>query len=161
MGTDQEFLLRAIELALAAEQEGNLPVGAVIVLDSQIIAEGRNAIWMPRFDATRHAEVEAMRAVPSDLWPRAERMSLYTTLEPCLMCLGAILLHRIGRVVFGAEDPNAGLSAQQFDLPPYFHRQLEITEWSGPLMPAECGPLYLRVKALVEARAARSQGEGT
>ena len=158
MGTDQEFLLHAIDLALLAEQEGNLPVGAVIVLDDQIIAGGRNTIWAPRFDATRHAEVEAMRAVPADLWPLAERMSLYTTLEPCLMCLGAILLHRIGRVIFGAEDPNAGVSAQPSDLPPYFHRQLEITNWTGPLMPAECDPLYIRVKALVQARADGSKG---
>src|SRR5512143_1653195 len=103
MRTDRDFLQRAIDLALLAEGEGNLPVGVVIALDGKIVAEGRNAIWVPRFDSTRHAEVEAMRAMPDGLWPLAERMSLYTTLEPCLMCLGAILLHRIGRVVFGAE----------------------------------------------------------
>ena len=55
---------RAIELALLAELEGNLPVGAVITLRGEIVAEGRSAIWLPRFDATRHAEMEALRAVP-------------------------------------------------------------------------------------------------
>jgi tRNA(adenine34) deaminase len=158
--TDRDFLQRAIDLALLAEGEGNLPVGAVIALDGEIVAEGRNAIWVPRFDATRHAEVEAIRAVSAELWTSSERMSLYTTLEPCLMCCGAILLHRIGRVVFGARDPYAGLAPAQTDLPAYFREHMEATEWSGPLMPVECDPLYLRVAALVKARAERSGSEG-
>jgi tRNA(adenine34) deaminase len=57
---------RAIELALLAEQEGNLPVGAIIALDGKAIAEGRSRIWVPKFDATRHAEMEALRTVPSE-----------------------------------------------------------------------------------------------
>ena len=58
----KKFMHRAIELALLAEREGNLPVGAVIALDSEVVAEGRSAIWVPEFDATRHAEMEALRA---------------------------------------------------------------------------------------------------
>ncbi len=103
MSEDEKFMHRAIELALLAEQEGNLPVGAVITLDGEVVAEGRSAIWVPKFDATRHAEMEALRAVPTDLWFSSEEMSLYTTLEPCLMCFGSILLHRVGRVVFGSS----------------------------------------------------------
>jgi tRNA(adenine34) deaminase len=74
----------AIELGLLAEREGNLPVGAVITLDDQVVAEGRSAIWVPRFDAARHAEMGALRTVAQDLRPLCEEMSLYTTLEPCL-----------------------------------------------------------------------------
>jgi tRNA(adenine34) deaminase len=59
----------AIELGLLAEREGNLPVGAVITLDDQVVAEGRSTIWVPRFDATRHVDMEALRTVPQDLWP--------------------------------------------------------------------------------------------
>ena len=82
---DKLIMHRAIELALLAEKEGNLPVGVVISLDGEVVAEGRSAIWVPKFDATRHAEIEALRAVPADLWKSADEMSLYTTLEPCLM----------------------------------------------------------------------------
>ena len=81
---DKLFMHRAIELALLAEKEGNLPVGVVITLDGDVVAEGRNVIWVPKFDATRHAEMEALRAVPADLWRSSDEMSLYTTLEPCL-----------------------------------------------------------------------------
>ena len=101
---NNKYLLRAIELAKKAEHEGNLPVGAVITYQEEVIAEGRSAIWVPIFDATRHAEMEVLRAVPQELWKYSTEMSLYTTLEPCLMCFGAILLHRIGRIVFGSND---------------------------------------------------------
>lgn len=149
---------RAIELALQAEGEGNLPVGAVVAVGGRIAAEGRSALWVPRFDATRHAEIEALRAVPADLWSEAGRMSLYTTLEPCLMCFGAIMLHRIGRVVFGAADPYGGASSAFERLPNYFHERMQSTEWEGPLMPAECDPLYDRLMLRVEAEAGGRTG---
>lgn len=149
---DKLFMRRAIELANLAEQEGNLPIGAVIVLDGRIVAEGRNSIWVPRFDATRHAEMEALRAVPQELWPRSEEMSLYTTLEPCLMCFSSILLHRIGRVVLGSSDAYGGASPALQHLPPFFQERLAETEWVGPLMPAECDPLHERLLALEKPR---------
>ncbi len=143
---------RAIELALQAEREGNLPVGAVITLDGQVVAEGRSAIWVPRFDATRHAEMEALRALPAEVWVAPEKLSVYTTLEPCLMCFGALLLHGIGRIVFGAADGYGGASAALASLPPFFKERIEYSEWVGPLMPDECGPLYERLLALEAAR---------
>lgn len=158
VGTDRDFMLRAIELALQAEREGNLPVGAVITLDGKIIAEGRNAIWVPNFNANRHAEVEVLRAVPAEVWSASERMSLYVTLEPCLMCFGAILLHRIGRVVFGSSDPRAGVAPVLDRVPPYFRERMELMEWRGPSMPAECDPLYRRVMELVKARTGQVGG---
>ena len=152
MSEDDKFMHRAIELALLAEREGNLPVGAVITLDGEVVAEGRNAIWIPKFDATRHAEMEALRVVPIDLWVASEEMSLYTTLEPCLMCFGSILLHRIGRVVFGSSDSYGGASSVLSHLPPFFQERIENTQWLGPIMPAECDPLHERLLALEEAR---------
>jgi tRNA(Arg) A34 adenosine deaminase TadA len=59
----KQLMQRAISLALQAEREGNLPIGAIVTLDSEIVSEGRNAIWIPECDATRHAEMEAIRAV--------------------------------------------------------------------------------------------------
>ncbi len=145
---DKKFMRRPIELALLAEREGNLPVGVVVALDSEVVAEGRSAIWAPEFDATRHAEIEALRAVQADLWESSDEMTLYTTLEPCLMCFGAILLHRIGRVVFGSSDSYGGAGPSLGHLPPYFQERIEKTQWLGPIMPGECDPLRERLRAL-------------
>jgi tRNA(adenine34) deaminase len=102
---DGYFLREAILLAEKAEQRGNLPIGAVIILDNEIIARGSNSIWQPALELTRHAEMEALRSVPPDLWLKSREMTLYTTLEPCVMCAGAILLHQLGRLVYGSTDP--------------------------------------------------------
>jgi tRNA(adenine34) deaminase len=152
--TDRDllFLRRAIQLANQAEGEGNLPIGAVIVLSGEIIAEGRNTIWSPVFDGTRHAEMEAIRAVPPELWAQSAEMTLYTTLQPCLMCASTILIHHIGRVVFGARDDWGGVDADLTDLPPFFRQALASTRWEGPALPAECDPLYARTRALISQR---------
>ena len=159
MSQDNLFMQRAIEMALLAEHEGNLPIGAVISLDGEVVAEGRNAIWVPKFDATRHAEMEALRAVPADLWKSSGEMSLNTTLEPCLMCFGSILLHGIGRVVFGSTDSFGGASSVLSHLPPYFQESFENTQWLGPIMPVECDHLHERILALEKARGRHVQGE--
>lgn len=148
----EQLMQRAISLALLAEREGNLPVGAVITLDGEIVAEGRSAIWVPEFDATRHAEMEAIRAVSAHLWESSKEMNLYTTLEPCFMCFGSILLHGIGTVVFGSADRYGGASSVLSKLPPYFKERMENTHWEGPFMAAECDPLNDRVMLLVKAR---------
>lgn len=152
MSEDEQFMHRAIELALMAEQEGNLPVGAVIGYEGAVMAEGRSAIWVPKFDATRHAEMEALRAVPQEYWASSEEMILYTTLEPCLMCFGSILLHGIGRVVYGSSDSYGGASPVLSYLPQYFKQQFSATQWIGPAMPDKCDPLRARVMQLVLAR---------
>ena len=149
---NERFMHRAMDLAMLAEREGNLPVGAVITLDGEVVAEGRSAIWVPEFDATRHAEMEALRAVQADLWGSSDKMTLYTTLEPCLMCLGAILLHGIGTVVFGSADSYGGAGSVLGHLPAYFQERIEKTQWLGPVMPSECDPLHERLLALEEAR---------
>ena len=156
---DEKFMHRAIELALLAEREGNLPVGAIITLDGEVVAEGRSAIWVPEFDATRHAEIEALRAVQANLWESSDEMTLYTTLEPCLMCFGSILLHGIGRVVFGSADSYGGAGSVLEHLPPYFQERIEKTQWLGPIMPGECDSLHERLLALEEARRWQVQGE--
>lgn len=148
MNDDRFFLGRAIELGLQAEREGNLPVGALITLNNSIIAEGSSAIWKPKFDATRHAEMEALRAVPEDLWQSPGLLTVYTTLEPCLMCFGSILLHGVGRVVFGSRDSYGGASQSFSHLPPFFQKGLEKLKWEGPIMPEQCDPLHERLLEL-------------
>lgn len=141
---------RAIELASEAERIGNLPVGAVIVLDDQIIAEGASAIMTPRYHPGRHAETEALSSVDSGLWGRAREMTCYSTLEPCVMCYGALLLHGVGRIVFGASDPEGGARAILNHLPRFYGGGYRIPEWIGPVLSDECDPLYVRAKLLFD-----------
>lgn len=141
---DRGYLMRAVELAIAAESIGNLPIGAVITLGDRVIAEGANGIIVPRFHPGRHAEVEALRGVPEELWPQRRSMTCYTTLEPCVMCFGAIALHGIGRVVFGAYDPQGGAGVMLAHLPPYYARGINVPAWNGPMAPEICDDLYLR-----------------
>jgi len=149
---DIAFLRRAITLARQAERNGNLPIGALISLDGQLIGEGMNAMWSPSLSLARHAEMEAIRSVPPPLWLRAHEMTLYTTLEPCLMCTGAILLHQIGRVVYGAADAFGGSGVSLGCLAPYFQEQFSRTEWIGPALPEECDPLQRRTLEIFAAR---------
>jgi tRNA(adenine34) deaminase len=143
---------RAIELAESAEREGNLPIGAVLCIQGEIIAEGRNAIWAPEANQLCHAEMEALRNVPRELWHKSRQMHLYTTLEPCLLCTGALFLHRLGRVVFGSNDPFGGAGPVFKHLPPYFEDQLSKVEWIGPAWPEACDPLYERLLGYLAER---------
>lgn len=107
--TDHEFFMKsALELALEAYEAGEVPIGAVIVKDNQVIGTGRNRIEELK-DATAHAEVLAIRSAATALknW-RLEDCTVYSTLEPCLMCLGAILNSRLGILCYGAKEPVSG-----------------------------------------------------
>lgn len=138
--TDLEFLQRAMVQALAAEERGNLPIGSVITLDGQVIAEAGNARRIPHYHPGRHAEIEALKAVPVERWPRAAEMTCYSTLEPCVMCTATILLHGIGRVVFGASD-EAGGGCLLSDLPPYYDDRTRVPVWIGSVLPEICNVL--------------------
>jgi tRNA(adenine34) deaminase len=142
---DNEYISRAIRLALDAESRGNLPVGAIITLDGIVIAEAGSSILTPVYHPGRHAETEALRQVPAELWPRSREMTCYTTLEPCVMCFGALLLHGVGRIVFGAEDSEGGASAVLSHLPRYYAGGGGVPEWVGPVAAGECDELYKRV----------------
>lgn len=141
---------RAIELATEAEKQNNLPIGAVIALEGQIIAAGKNTIWQPKFNPNRHAEIEALRSVPEHLWQQSREMTLYTTLEPCLMCMGAILLHHIGRVLFGSSDSYGGSSQVMGHMPAYFEKQIARTTWVGPAYAGRCNPLFERMMIMID-----------
>jgi len=103
--SDQEYMRRALELARRAQGEGEVPVGAVVVLDDSIIGEGWNRP-IAASDPTAHAEIQALRAAAlAQKNYRLTGATLYVTLEPCDMCIGAMFHARIARAVFGATDP--------------------------------------------------------
>jgi tRNA(adenine34) deaminase len=144
---DLKHLHRAVHLALEAERHGNLPIGAVITMGGEVIAEAGNSILVPFYHPGRHAEMEALARVPAELWPRSREMTCYTTLEPCLMCMGALLLHGVGRVVFGALDEEGGAGEMLSHLPVYYAGGVAVPHLSGPLLPELCDALYERVVA--------------
>jgi tRNA(adenine34) deaminase len=115
--SDSEFMRRALLLAQRAAEEGEVPVGALLVMDNEIIGEGWNRPIASK-DPTAHAEIIALRAGASALGNyRLNTATLYATLEPCVMCLGALLNARIARLVFGAWDAKAGACGSIIDLP--------------------------------------------
>lgn len=106
----------ALALAGRAEAAGEVPVGALVVLDGEIIGEGYNAP-ISRHDPTAHAEIRAMRAAAQRIGNyRLTDASLYVTLEPCVMCAGAMMHARIARLIFGAADPKTGACGSVVDL---------------------------------------------
>jgi len=114
---DVDFMRRALELARRAALADEVPIGAVLVLDKEIVGEGWNRP-IDTHDPTAHAEVVALRAGAQQLRNyRLENTTLYATLEPCAMCMGAVLNARVPRVVFGAWDQKAGACGSVIDLP--------------------------------------------
>ncbi len=133
----------ALRLARAAAVREEIPVGAVIVMDGETLAEAHNET-IHRRDPTAHAELlaiqRALQRVDEDRLPFA---TLYVTLEPCAQCAGAIVLAKVGRVVFGAQDLRVGMAGSVYDLlrhPRLNHRP----EVAGGLMGDECGELLKR-----------------
>lgn len=138
---------RGMEAALAearrAEREGEVPVGAAVAIDDEIVSRAHNET-VARNDLTQHAELIAIqRALATLDGDRLDNATLYVTLEPCAQCAGAIVLSRVGRVIFGAYDPKAGMAGSIEDL--LRHPRLNHTpEVRGGVRAEECGELLSR-----------------
>jgi tRNA(adenine34) deaminase len=147
-GSDVEYMREALKNAALAQARGEVPVGAILVKDGQIIAGGANQP-ITSSDPTAHAEIETLRAAGKAL--RSYRLvdtTMYVTLEPCIMCASAIVHARLKRLVFGAWDPRAGGAGSitnVFTLPGMNHR---VDVFGGVLM-EECGDL---LKSFFDAR---------
>lgn len=132
----------------AAPAHGDVPVGAVVVHAGQVIAQAHNARERDR-DPTAHAEVLALRAAAAHLgrW-RLDDCTLYVTLEPCTMCAGAVVLARLGTLVFGADDPKAGAVGALYDVPrdPRLNHQVRVVRG------VEAGPCREQLTAFFAAR---------
>jgi len=130
----------ALREAERAREQGDVPIGAVVVRAGEVIAVGRNEREL-RGDPTAHAEILALREAARALgsW-RVLEATLYVTLEPCAMCAGAIVLARVPRVLYGASDPKAGAAGSVLDVlaePRLNHRP----EVRGGVLGEECGEL--------------------
>ncbi|MDE2149810.1 MAG: tRNA adenosine(34) deaminase TadA [Gammaproteobacteria bacterium] len=113
---DERWMRRALSLARQAEAQGEVPVGAVLVAEDQVLGEGWNRP-IATMDPSAHAEIIALRAAAARRRNyRLPDATLYVTLEPCVMCAGAIIHARVARLVFGARDPKAGAAGSVYDV---------------------------------------------
>lgn len=145
---DAEYMRAALAEATVAAVEGEVPVGAVVVIDGYIVATGYNRS-VHDVDPSGHAEIIALRAAADDVGNhRLTNATLYVTLEPCVMCVGAIAQARVTRVVFGAYDRKAGALGSVEDLSESraLNHRFEI---NGGLLDEECGEL---LRTFFEAR---------
>ncbi|WAK02002.1 tRNA adenosine(34) deaminase TadA [Methylobacter sp. YRD-M1] len=138
--SDEAWMRYAIRLAQRAEQQGEVPIGAVIVKDDQCIAEGWN-MPIATHDPTAHAEIMAIRRAGIALANyRLCDATLYVSLEPCVMCMGAISHARIKRLVFGAFDPKRGAVCNALSLTDADFLNHRVS-WTGGVLEEECGEL--------------------
>jgi tRNA(adenine34) deaminase len=147
---DEIFMRHALLLARRAETAGEVPVGALLVHEGRIIGEGWNRP-IGAHDPSAHAEIVALRDAALRIGNyRLTGSTLYVTLEPCVMCAGAIVHARVARLVFGADDPKAGAVRSVYDVianPRLNHR----VDWQGGVLGDECGE---RLRAFFRARRA-------
>jgi tRNA(adenine34) deaminase len=137
---DRSMMRRALALAGTARDKGEVPVGAVIVADRQVIGEGWNHP-VSGHDPTAHAEIQALREAGHRVGNyRLVGATLYVTLEPCAMCAGAMVHARIARLVYGAADPKTGAAGGLFDIVrhPLLNHQVTV---EGGVLAEECGDL--------------------
>lgn len=134
---DEKWMQHALILARRAEEQGEVPVGAVVVKDNEIIGEGWNRP-ISEHDPTAHAEIMALRAAAKTLNNyRLPGVELYVTLEPCTMCAGAMIHARVRRVIFGACDPKTGAAGSVFDVftQPQHNHHVDV---QGGVMATSC-----------------------
>jgi tRNA(adenine34) deaminase len=137
---DTQLMTEALAEARRALEHDDVPIGAVVVVDGQVVAAAHNEREL-RGDPTAHAEVLALRAAAEAVGSsRLDGATLVTTLEPCPMCAGAALNARVGRVVFGAEDPKAGAVGSLYNLgaDPRLNHEFEV---QGRILQDDCGAL--------------------
>lgn len=134
---------RALDLAQIGGSRGEVPVGALVVLDGEVVGEGYNCP-ISNHDPSAHAEIQAMRAAAEKLGNyRLTGAALYVTLEPCVMCAGAIMHARLSRVVFGSADPKTGACGSVVDL--FAEQRLNHhTEVVGGVLADECAGVLKR-----------------
>ncbi len=153
---DAAFMQRALELARSGEALGEVPVGAVVVANGVVIGTGFNAP-VSRHDPTAHAEVLALRDAATRAGNyRLEGATVYVTLEPCTMCVGALVHARVARVVFAASEPKAGSlqsARRQLESGYYNH----VFAWQGGLLAEAAGDM---LSAFFRRRRAEQKGQG-
>lgn len=136
----EEFMIQALEEARKAEQAEEIPIGAIVVKDGEVIARAHNSKEREK-NSLLHAEIIAMNAACEKLGSKyLDGCELYVTLEPCAMCAGALINYRVTKLFFGAYEPKTGCCGSLYNLPvdKRFNHRVEVT---GGIMEEECGTI--------------------
>jgi tRNA(adenine34) deaminase len=155
MQQDNDYMKIALEEAQKALDKDEVPVGAIVVLEGKILARAYNSP-ITSSDPSAHAEMLALRQAAAAIGNyRLTGAELYVTLEPCIMCAGAILQARLARVIFGARDPKTGAVASLYEIlsDARFNHKVEVTEG---ILKEECGEIlsrFFRQKRVIAASA--------
>ncbi|MEE9445199.1 MAG: tRNA adenosine(34) deaminase TadA [Cocleimonas sp.] len=140
LSTHQKWMSRALLLAERSREEGEVPVGAIIIRDDKLVGEGWNQP-IKKHDSSAHAEIMAIRAAGIALKNyRLPDTTLYVTLEPCTMCAGAIIHARVAKVIFGTPDPRTGSAGSAIDIfsKDYHNHHVDV---EGGILQDECGQI--------------------
>lgn len=156
---DEEFMREALAEAEAARGDGEIPVGAVVILGGGVVARGRNAV-IGSSDPTAHAEIAALREAGRAIGNyRLTGATVYSTIEPCAMCAGALVHARIARLVYGAKDPKAGAVESHFGIctTDFLNHQVSV---EGGILEDECRRVlqsFFRERRSVQQHAERCE----
>jgi len=143
MNEDEIFMNEAIQEAKLALNEGNWPIGCVIVLDNKIISKAHNQVYSKN-NKLAHAEIQALQEAQSILLQNKKKATLYTTYEPCPMCFGATILSRIKRVVSGINVDNSGSMHLKEHLPKLFRLEKFDVEFVQGILSKECYEVFVK-----------------
>lgn len=147
MTQDEHYMQAAVAEAEIAAEEGNWPMGCVIVVDNQIVARAHNTGYTDK-NRLAHAEIKALTQVKDLLEKKRGQATLYTTYEPCPMCFGAIVLNKIRRVVTGIDLDQSGCLSLQDHLPPFFAQEKFHFDITRGVLAEACRAVYLKGKMI-------------
>jgi tRNA(adenine34) deaminase len=146
--TDEQYMELAVSQAKIAIEKGNWPIGCVIVLDGEVIAEAHNLVYSAE-DRVAHAELIALKAAQPFIFKKPGEAILYTTFEPCPMCFGACLNSRLKRVVYGVDLNDSGAVHFKDYLPDLYRQNAYNTEFIGGTLAGKCEEVYRQGEAAV------------
>ena len=152
MTLDEDYMREALKEAEISLKEGNKPIGCVIVKDNKIISRGQNQIYTLK-DRLAHAEILALNKVQKELYDDERQTTIYSTYEPCPMCLGAIMLSRVKRVVYGVDLDNSGAINLLENFPKLFQRDKWKLDYTSGVLAEECKDVFMKswfAKSMVE-----------
>jgi tRNA(adenine34) deaminase len=143
MSLDEDYMREALKEAEIALKERNIPIGCVIVMDNKIISRAHNQIYTLK-DRLAHAETLALKNVQKELYDNKKQATVYTTYEPCPMCIGAIMLSRIKKVVYGVDLDNSGAISLLEHFPKLFQRDKWKLEYTPGILAQECKEVFMK-----------------
>jgi len=143
MSLDEKYMAEALKEAEIALEERNIPIGCVIVRNNKIISRGHNQIYTLK-DRLAHAEILALKKVQKELFENKRQAVIYTTYEPCPMCIGAIVLSRINKVVYGVDLDNSGAISLLEHFPLLFKRDKWKIYYTSGVLVKECAEVFMK-----------------